>query len=972
MDPMTNEMRSHIGKMEEGILAELMYALFPHKARTFEGLGQGLVTFAAPESVTESQRQLLDAIIRMLAFRRLHTYRGVKRWRRFFPLEKLPRYVIQYASTATGDAETQLSEWLRERGIIEGKTNDVECSYLINPTRLYLERPATDRDSLEGWRCRRCGGFYLHKANGWCPECIGTGAGEGEGANVELQPTRLPRNFDYYFYLSELSGKAFRFNCEELTGQTDKDDRPSRQRRFQEIFLGPERSRCLVEGIDLLSVTTTMEAGVDIGKLLAVMMANMPPRRFNYQQRVGRAGRRGAGVSLAVTFCRGRSHDDFYYERVEAMTGEIPPPPYVEVTRPEIINRVIAKEALRQAFAALPPEAWEVDDDDEDAVPLRADSVHGEFGSAAGWKKLRPSVEAWLQDHANEPALRAALAVLARQTRWAGDAGFIADRLAWVRGAMLDAISRVAEDNDRYHKNALSERLANAGLLPMFGFPTGVRLLHTHLWPSRRPWPPSRDTVERELDIAISQFAPGSETVKDKRVHTACGVAEVIPGRKMVFAGPGFYPGKLEDENGRYCICETCHALQFDKTLVKPKADGGKPDPADCPVCNQKTLVPIDAREPRAFFTDLFARDFDGAFEYTPRATRPRLSLDPSLGKESKPEDVQNCRVRSFQGEVAAINDNDGEGGFDFRAVKIDGQEGGACAVVEDDDKGDNRIRPVGQKYRVALLARRVTDVLLVELLNWPKGVRPTAVSAREKAELIVGRAAWYSFAFFLRTAAATLLDVDINELDAGVRTTFIDTPGGRVLDVQAFLTDRLENGAGYCTWLSDADNFRSLLTQASVEVADKLAERWTRDDHLNECTASCNKCLREFGNQPYHGLLDWRLALDMARLAADSDAAVDLTTDLGGRPNPWKAIRARIPAIMDKLGYDLESPAGEPRVFHHRGDRLRAWVEIHPLWQDDHELVRAARDRAKGRVPGCVPGLLNPFLLLRRPADFV
>ena len=166
-----------------------------------------------------------------------------------------------------------------------------------------------------------------------------------------------------------------------MTGQTDKDDRPGRQRRFQEIFLGEERSRKLVEGIDLLSVTTTMEAGVDIGRLLAVMMANMPPRRFNYQQRVGRAGRRGAGVSLAVTFCRGRSHDDFYFQRVEAMTGEDPPPPYVDVKRRAIFERVFLKEALRRAFASLPPEDWEVDEDDENAVPLRADSVHGEFGS---------------------------------------------------------------------------------------------------------------------------------------------------------------------------------------------------------------------------------------------------------------------------------------------------------------------------------------------------------------------------------------------------------------------------------------------------------------------------------------------------------------------------------------------------------------------------------------------------------------
>ncbi len=127
-----------------------------------------------------------------------------------------------------------------------------------------------------------------------------------------------------------------------------------------------------------LSVTTTMEAGVDIGPLNTVIMANMPPTRFNYQQRVGRAGRRNSPVALALTVCRGRSHDEHYFARPEAITNDPTPPPYLVLGMISVFRRVLLGEALRQAFEPLQPR-------DRRKGPDMTSNVHGQFGLAADW-----------------------------------------------------------------------------------------------------------------------------------------------------------------------------------------------------------------------------------------------------------------------------------------------------------------------------------------------------------------------------------------------------------------------------------------------------------------------------------------------------------------------------------------------------------------------------------------------------------
>ena len=81
------------------------------------------------------------------------------------------------------------------------------------------------------------------------------------------------------------------------------------------------------------------------------------------------------------------------------------------------------------------------------------------------------------------------------------------------------------------------------------------------------------------------------------------------------------------------------------------------------------------------------------------------------------------------------------------------------------------------------------------------------------------------------------------------------------------------------------------LLHQGDVNEPGSSAEMWIDNPHGEECDTSCNRCMRDFYNLSYHGLLDWRLAIDMARLVLNSGAVVDLETPWAPRDNPWKSL---------------------------------------------------------------------------------
>lgn len=136
-------------------------------------------------------------------------------------------------------------------------------------------------------------------------------------------------------------------------------------------------------------------------------------------------------------------------------------------------------------------------------------------------------------------------------------------------------------------------------------------------------------------------------------------------------------------------------------------------------------------------------------------------------------------------------------------------------------------------------------------------------------------RAAFISWGFILRKSICDYLDIESGELDVGFHVN-------REKKGEVFFVEKLENGAGYCNYISGRIH-RGIPNEALIAPLQKggdLYSIFASPEHKQNCSSSCYDCLRDFYNQQYHSILDWRLGLDLAGISFNCEFVPDFSSE--------------------------------------------------------------------------------------------
>lgn len=705
--------------------------------------------------------------------------------------------------------------------------------------------------------CGNCQRIHWHKSAGVCTRCF-------KDLPIELSQKSARELRESHYYSSEaLKDQPIRIHCEELTGQTD--DQAQRQRHFRDLFLGncekiddPVRNVVPeIDKIDMLSVTTTMEVGVDIGALEGVMMANMPPERFNYQQRVGRAGRKGQRFAIALTLSRGTNHDRHHFYNPAGMLTDTPPQPFLSMGNDQIqiVLRMIAKECLRRAFLDMNVTWAEYD---------KSPDSHGEFGTLENFTNERrlATLSDWFRN--NNSQVHEICRTLLRGTEIDCDNLLInIDIGSKIINKVKDCVGSA-----EFVQKDLAHRLAEGGVLPIYGMPTRVRNLYLKV--PRGGADPK--VIDRDIDMAITEFAPGAERTKDKQTW--------IPD--------GFMAEPMFDQGANNWIVDDPIPYRKWQAYCKECMSFDEKDNQDemyfalnkrCPDCGSSDIVIQEAVVPAGFRTD--GKPKDG-----PEGDQSGKSGNSFLASlpfdDSQKIIIGNTQISlATQGRIFRVSDNKGKGYYlrQGNAISIPfhpGQNvnnggfivGNVWRSCDDNENGATKF---------AIIAPKTTNVIGIRPRNISNNIdlNPANPSTNFKTAL---RSAYYSAATLLTRTVAYNLDIDPEEIQiCGFHLERDDTASlarlGRLI-----LADELPNGSGFVEYIGKS--WESLLSQ----VID--GEGFSKEIRECDCKSACYKCLMSFRNRNIHGLLNRSLGIDLLKVFQDPN--FDAGASIPG-PN-WQA----------------------------------------------------------------------------------